>query len=293
MNEWMGIIAAMLSLGTPLIIAACGESVLERSGVINIGLEGVMLSGAFTGFYVSWITGNAWLGVFSGIGIGVLLSLFISWFLIRLAADQVVVGTGINLFCLGATSTLAILIFGRTGKLISAPSISKYGGQLSLDLLMLVAFGLIIWTWFLIKKTKWGLVARACGDSPDAAEANGYSVEATRTQAILFAGATGGLAGAYLSLAQTSSFVPNMTSGRGFLVIAAVTFGRWMPIGSALACLLIALALGLQSMTKAMGLSIPYQIFDAMPYLVSLLILMIVGKGAQMPLSLGIPRKAK
>lgn len=290
MNEWIGIFAAMLSLGTPLVIAASGEAILERTGVLNIGLEGMMLSGAFVGFCLSFFSGSAWLGIFGGIAMGVLLALIASIFLIRFAADQVVVGTGINLLCLGTTSTLSIILFGRTGKLQSAPAIPKFGSVLSLDALMFLGVAIVVCAWYLIKKTKWGLAARGCGDSPEAVESAGFSVSRIRTQALVLAGATAGLAGAYLSLAQTSSFVPNMTAGRGFLVIAAVTFGRWMPVGSALACLLIAFALGLQSMTKALNLPIPYQLFDAMPYLVSLGVLIFVGKGSSAPAALGVSR---
>lgn len=293
MSEWIGVFAAMLSLGTPLVIAASGESVLERTGILNIGLEGMMLSGAFVGFCLSYFTGIVWIGVLGGISVGVLLALFSSVFLIRFAADQIVVGTGINLLCLGITSTLTIMLFGKTGKLISAPGVPKFGNVLSLDVLMALAICVVIGAWFLMRKTKWGLVARGCGDAPDAVEAAGFSVSRIRTQAFVVAGATAGLAGAYLSLAQTSSFVPNMTAGRGFLVIAAVTFGRWMPVGSALACLLIAFALGLQSMTKALNLPIPYQLFDAMPYLVSLAVLIFVGKGSSAPATLGVPRSSK
>lgn len=287
--EVIGVLSAMLSLGTPLAIAGTGEAILERTGVLNIGIEGMMLSGAFAGFIVCYYTGNPWLGVCGGIASGVLLAIVSTCLVLLLGADQVVVGTGINLFSIGATGSLFISQFGKTGDLIAVQTVPKFGGAWSLNPLMFVAALLVLFGWFLIAKTRWGFGARACGESPEAVEAAGLSAIKIRAQAFLFAGATAGLAGAYLSLAQTNSFAENMTAGRGFVVIAAVTFGRWMPLGASLACLFIALAYGVQFMSKAKNLPIPYQVFDALPYVLALAVLWGVGRGPAAPAKLGIP----
>lgn len=289
MTEAIGIVAAMLSLGTPLVIAGTGEAVLERTGVLNIGIEGMMLAGAFAGFFVCHATGNPWFGIGAAVGTGILLAMVSSVLVLGYAVDQVVVGTGINLFSLGATGSLFVAQFGETGRLVSVQTVPKVGGVWALNPLMLIAVCLVLGAWFILKKTNWGLAARATGESPEATSAAGFSPIRIRTQAFLFAGATAGLAGAYLSLAQTNSFAENMTAGRGFVVIAAVTFGRWMPVGASFACLFIALAYGLQFFSKAKDLPVPYQLFDALPYMLALAVLWGVGGGSAAPAKLGIP----
>ncbi len=289
MIEVVGVLAAMLSLGTPLAIAAAGEAVLERTGVLNIGLEGMMLAGAFAGFVVCHSTGDPWMGIGAGIVVSTLLAILSSALVLAYAVDQVVVGTGINLLSLGATGSLFVSQFGTTGELVAVRTVPKFGGNWALNPIMLIGVAIVTFAWFSLARTRWGLAARACGESPEAAVAAGFSPLRVRFQAMLFAGATAGLAGAYLSLAQTNSFAENMTAGRGFVVIAAVTFGRWMPLGASFACLFIALAYGVQFLSKAKDLPIPYQLFDALPYILALVVLWGVGRGSAAPAKLGIP----
>ncbi|MBA3726721.1 MAG: ABC transporter permease [Armatimonadetes bacterium] len=289
MSIGLGLVGATLSLGTPLVIAAVGETVSERAGVLNIGLEGVMLSSAFAGFYFSHTTGNPWLGVCSGVAAAILLALITAYLVLKIGADQVVVGTGVNLFSLGLTGSLFVSLFGQTGKLATVPTVPKTADALSLNSLMLVAVVCVVFAWFLLMRTRWGLAARAAGEAPTAAESAGYSVLRLRFQAMMFSAVTAGLAGAYLSLAQTNSFAENMTEGRGFVVIAAVTFGRWTSIGSALACLLIAFAYGLKYLVISISLGIPSQLFDALPYLLALAVLAGAGRGASAPAALATP----
>jgi simple sugar transport system permease protein len=293
MTVLLGLIAAMLSLGTPLIIAAAGEVVSERAGVLNIGLEGTLLAAAFAGFATASYTGSPWLGVLAGIAASLLITLVAAELVLRRRADPVVVGTGINLFALGITGVLFIRMFGTTGKLVSVPTIPKYFGVLGVDSLMIVAVGIVCLAWFLLMRTRWGLAVRATGEAPRAAEAAGYSPLRLRFQAMLFAGFTAGSAGAYLTVAQTGSFAENMTEGRGFVVIAAVTFGRWTARGSALACLLIAFAYGLKYAIVALRLPVPSQLFDALPYLLALAVLFGAGRGASAPAALALPFKPK
>jgi simple sugar transport system permease protein len=288
--SWVpGVVGAALSLGAPLVIAAAGETVSERAGILNIGLEGTMLASAFTGFAVCNATGNPWLGVLAAIGIAVLLYAIAAYLVLQLAADQVVVGTGINLFALGVTGSLFIELFGRTGKLVSVQTVPKWGNAIQLNPLMLLGLVVAPLAGWLLYRTRWGLAARASGEAPQAAEAAGYSVMRIRFQAMMFAAVMAGLAGAYLSLAQTNSFAENMTEGRGFVVIAAVTFGRWTAVGSAIACMLIALAYGVKYLVLALSLEIPSQLFDALPYLFALLVLAAVGRSSPGPAALALP----
>jgi len=289
LTVFLGLLAAMLSLGAPLIIAAAGEVVSERAGVLNIGLEGMMLAAAFAGFATAASTGLPWLGILAGIAAALALTLISAELVLRRFADQVVVGTGINLLALGITGALFVKMFGMTGKLVSVPTIPKYFGVLGIDLLMAVAVFIVWLAWFLLTRTRWGLAVRATGEAPRAAEAAGFNPVRLRFQAMLFAGVTAGIAGAYLTVAQTGSFAENMTEGRGFVVIAAVTFGRWTARGSALACLLIAFAYGLKYAITGLGFPLPSQLFDALPYLLALAVLFGAGRGASAPTALALP----
>lgn len=291
MSEILGIVGAMLSLGTPLVIAAAGETISERAGVLNIGLEGAMLASAYAGFYTSWQTGNPYLALLAGCLVGLLVLALTSPLVLHLGADQVVIGTGVNLLCLGVTGTLFVMTFGRAGQLVQVPTIATFGGDLSLNIVMLVAVAIVYMAWRALFYTDWGRAIRAAGEMPDAARAAGWSVYRLRLQGMLASGLTAGLAGAYLSVAQTNSFAENMTAGRGFVVIAAVTFGRWTPFGAAGAALLIAFAYGLQFLIKAYALPLPYQLFDALPYLIALGVLVGSGRGKAGPAALAIPYK--
>src|SRR5688572_9341877 len=283
----------MLSLGAPLVIAAAGEAVSERAGVLNIGLEGTMLASAFAGFAVASQTGSPWLGFLAGVAAALLIMAITAELILRRQADQVVVGTGVNLLALGVTGVLFVEMFGKTGKLVGVETVPKTGGNLGIDLVMLIAPAVVIAAWLLLAKTRWGLAVRACGEAPEAAEAAGYNPRRLRFQAMLFAAVTAGIAGAYLTLAQAGSFAENMTEGRGFVVIAAVTFGRWTARGSALACMLIAFAYGLKYAINAMRLPIAAQLFDALPYLLALAVLFGAGKGATSPAALTLPYKPR
>lgn len=292
MNEVLGITAAALSLGTPLVIAAAGEVVLERSGVLNIGLEGTMLSSAFAAFSVSHATGSPWLGVLAAIFVALCVSGLTGLFALGLGADQVVVGTGMNLLCLGATGSLFFTGFARGGELLSVPVVPSTAGRIPVNGLMLFAPLLVLAAWWLLWRTRWGLAVRAAGEDPVSCAAAGHFPLRLRWQALGFAAVCAGMAGAYLSVAQTGSFAENMTAGRGFVVIAAVTFGRWTPLGSAGACLLISAAYGVQYLAKARELPIPPQLFDALPYMLALAVLIGAGRGKAGPAALAQPFEA-
>lgn len=282
--SWLGQIPTTMAYAMPVAFAAVGETVCQTSGIINIGLEGGMLSGAFFGMLASYSTGCPWLGVLAGALAGLLVSLIYVWFTVRLAADQVVVGTALNLLVLGVTGTLYRAQFGQSGQLLSVPRVPNWGGVDPLMILLVVSVPLV---WFLLNRTAWGLAARGVGEYPSAVEAVGWSPTRIRTTAVAFGGLYAGLAGAYLSLVLAGSFAENMTAGRGFVAIAVVTFGRWRAGWVFAAALLIGFVDSLQFQFQAMGMHLPFQLFIALPYLVALVVLVVVGNGTSGPTALG------
>lgn len=277
----------VLHFAAPVGFAAVGESFGQRSGVINIGLEGLMLVAAYFAMIGSLTTGSAWIGVMLGIAVAVALGLAQSFFTIKLAADQIVVGTAINLFALGLTDTLYRARFGQTGSLISVPTVPKMIGDLDLLLVLLVVVAAYL-GWYLIK-TKRGLIVRAAGEYPDAVEAAGVRALAVRFWSTVLASAFAGLGGAYLSVGIAGSFAPGMTAGRGFVAIAMVTFGRWKPMWVLGAALLVGYSESVQYTLQVRNLSVPGELLQALPYLVALAVLVIVGKGGAMPAKLAVP----
>ena len=279
----------LLIVSTPLILAALGEVVSQRGGVLNIGLEGMMLSGSFVGFLVAGKTGSLPMAFATAIGVGLLLSTISGYFTIKHGADQVVVGTAINFLVLGATGLGFRRIYGQSGQLDPLAPVPKIWG---LDPIVLIAALLIPFAWWLIYRTKWGLALRACGEYPKSVEAAGFSVFRVRMLGHLIGGALAGFAGAHLALGVAGSFAEGMTAGRGFLAIALVTFGRWQPIWAALAGLLLgftqSLQYGMQG-NAVFGLEVPSQLWLALPYVVALLVLVFLGSGTVTPNALGKP----
>ncbi len=271
---------SLLQYSAPVALASLGEVVVQKSGVIHIGIEGSMLAAAFFGMLACYSTHSPWLGLGAAILAAVVLSLIFGVLAILLAVDQVVVGTATNLLSLGVTGALFRNKFGSTGQLLSIPRIPAFHGFDPILISMIVSIPLI---WFLLTKTGWGLAIRACGEYPKGAEAAGFSVLKLRLQAILIGGIYAGLAGAYLSLVIAGSFAENMTAGRGFVAIAMVTFGRWKPQFVFLSALMIGYAESLQYKFQTYGWNVPYQLMIALPYIVALLVLVIVGRGSMAP----------
>jgi simple sugar transport system permease protein len=274
----------LLSYAAPVAFAALGETVAQRSGVLNIGLDGTMLIGAFFGMLVTFSSHSPWLGLAAGTLAGLGVCAVFAWFTVYLATDQVVVGTAVNLLALGLTGTLFRARFGQSGQLISLPKLPSWHGLDGAVLLLLLAIPAV---WWLLSRTAWGLAVRAAGEYPKAAEAAGFSVHRLRLGALLFGGLLGGLGGAYLSVGIAGSFAENMTAGRGFVAIAMVTFGRWRPAWVFAAALLIGAAESLQYRFQTFGWKVPFQLMIALPYLVALLVLVVVGKGTVAPKALG------
>lgn len=283
---------------TPLAFAAIGETVVERAGIINVGLEGSIIAGAFGGFVIAGFAGT-WTG-FAGAGIaGMLLAALFAFFTIRLRADQIIGGTAISLFGLGLTATLYRQIYGATGAALSIPTMGVAKVPILSDVpilggplfeqppitYVLYAIAPLMWWW--MYRTHAGLGLRAIGEDSRAAAAAGIPLRRTQFLAILFGGFLGGLAGGVLVIAQSGSFAEGMSAGRGFIAIAVVVLGRWHPLGVVAAALTFAAASALQYLFQAMGWTIPYQAFLALPYVLTLLGLAGIAGRATPPGSLG------
>jgi ABC-type uncharacterized transport system permease subunit len=293
MNDLAPFLEAAIRTATPLLIAAAGEAVCERAGVINIGMEGCMIAGAYAAFAVGAVFPGAGYpaAILAGLAVGALLVLFsVAW-----RRDQIIVGTALTMLALGVTGTLFrargtenALTFEPT--VLALPVLSSvpvFGRALfAQPIVGYFAFALIPLIWFVFNRTHAGLSLRAVGDAPHAARAAGVAVERVRAAAVLFGCAMGGLAGGALVLAQAGTFAEGMSAGRGFLAIAIVALGRWKPIGVAIACLVFGAAMALQFVVQAMGWSVRYELVLMVPYVLTLAALGAFGRGVA-PAALG------
>ena len=280
----------VLHFAAPTALAAIGESLGQKAGVINIGLEGLMLTAAYFAMLASLATGSPWLGLGAGVLAAVLLGAIQSFFTIKLAADQIVVGTAVNLFALGLTETLFRAKFGTTGALITIPTVPKLFGDLDVVALSLIAVTFVV-AWFLARTNR-GLALRATGEYPEAVEAAGFSPQAIKFWSQTATSTLAGLGGAYLAVGVAGSFAPGMTEGRGFVAIALVTFGRWRPGWVLAAALLVGAAESLRYVLQARNLEVPPELLQSLPYVASLLVLVLVGKGTAMPAKLAVPYRS-
>jgi simple sugar transport system permease protein len=290
---------ATVRVATPLALAALGETVTERSGVINVGLEGSMLGGALAAALVASTTGSPWLGTLAAAAAGASLAAVLVVVAIVLRGDQIVTGTAVTLGAIGLTGAVYRAAFGVAGAALSLPTFAPvavpllagipavgramFAQPVPTYLVYLAAPAL----WLLLKRTQLGLAIRAAGEAPAAAAAAGLRVRALRAGATLFGGAMAGVAGAALVLAQAGTFAERMTAGRGFIAIAIVVLGRWHPGGVLVASLVFGAASALQYAFQAAGFEAPYQLLLMIPYLVSLLALGGVGGRASAPEALG------
>ncbi len=280
-------LVSILRYAAPIGFSAVGETAGQRAGIINIGLEGTMLASAFVAMRVSLSTGNPWLGMLAGVVAGLIVTLVSAAITIGIHQDQVVVGTVFNLLSFGVCGMLFEKSNGATGQLLSLPPLPKlfWGLDAILILLVLSAVG----TGYALFKTDWGLKVRAAGEYPSSLEAAGFSVAGTRYQACAIAGVMAGLGGAYYAIGVAGSFAPDMISGRGFMAIAMVTFARWKPVWSLFAACLLGYFETLQIQLQMSQQGIPKSLLIAIPYVATLLVLVLSGKGAKAPDALGKP----
>ncbi len=295
------LIASTLRLSTPLILAALGGLYAERSGVINIALEGMMLAGAFSAAATTALTGNPWIGLLAAILSGILVGLIHAAATVTWRADQVVTGTAINLLFLGVPALLSGALFDSTGatpqltrdQVLPDLKIVDPGGSQTLvsifnqKPIVYLAFILVALTGYVLARTRFGLRIRAVGENPEAADTAGLVVARIRYTAVLISGALAALGGAYLSIGQNSLFTRNMTAGRGFIALAALIFGKWSPTGTLLACLLFGLAEAL-SIRMQGTVNIPNQFIQMIPYVLTMVVLAGFIRRSSPPRALGI-----
>jgi general nucleoside transport system permease protein len=269
----IALFAAAIRLSVPLLLAALGELVSERAGVINIGLEGMMLFGAYAAFLTAYGTGSVGLGLAAGVGVGLLAAAIMSFVAINLRGDQIVVGVAINLLAAGVTLFLYRLQFEGSQPTtvrmdpFAVPVLSEVPliGPVLFDQLPLVylAYGLAPAVAFLLYRTRRGLMLRSAGEKPEVLHAAGTDVIRTQWTGVLTAGALAGLGGAFLSVGQVGLFAENMTAGRGFLALAAVVFGQWRPYGVVVACVVFGFTDALQLRLQSMG-AVPREVWVAL-----------------------------
>jgi ABC-type uncharacterized transport system permease subunit len=280
----IGLFAAALRMATPLVFAALGGIFSERVGVINIALEGMMLMGAFAGVFATFYTGNPWIGVLAALLIGGLLGLLLGVLTVKFAGNQVVSGTGINILALGITAYLSQVIWGSRGASQSVNGIGTISIPLLKDVpvlgdilgshtpLVYIMLILVVLTYILFFKTPTGLRVRAVGEHPAAADTAGINVYRMKYLCLMIGGMLASLGGVFLSLGQLNFFVSGMTGGRGFIALAAMILGGWMPFGALGAGLLFGFADALQMRLQGAGI-LPPQIILAIPYIVTVIVL--------------------
>jgi simple sugar transport system permease protein len=295
------LLQSTVTMAVPLLLAALGELIAERGGLINIGLEGMVLSGAFAAMAATYSSGAPILGLFAAWGTGLALGALFASVAVRYSANQVVVGTALNLLAVGLTGVAYRAVFGVTGAALTVTGFTALPipGLSSLPIvgpalfaqtgLGYLAFGLVPLIAFGLHKTIPGLKLRMVGENPGAAAAQGVAVGWTQTAALLGCGVLAATAGAYLAIAYARTFVEGMSAGRGFIALAIVIFGRWSAWGILGAALLFGLATALQFHVQALGLAIPYQFLLMLPYVLTLLVLAGYAGTTRAPAALGVP----
>lgn len=296
----LSLLASTIRLATPLVLAALGGLFSERSGVINIALEGKMLAGAFTAAAVTYAADTSlgmgaaspWVGLFAAMLAGLFIAAIYATSCIKFKSDQVVSGAAINILMIGIPGFLSGALFLSSG---STPQIPKdHLLPQSPVVIAIVILALVAAIWYVLYKTPFGLRLRSVGENPGAADAAGVSVTKIRYSGVLMAGVLAALGGAYLSIGQSSLFTRNMTAGRGFIALAALIFGKWRPVQTLLACLLFGFteAVSIQmrgSLKLPSGEDIPVQFIEMVPYVLTIIVLAGFIGSSRPPRALGIP----
>lgn len=269
---------------TPLIYAALGGVISERSGVINIGLEGMMIAGAFAAVLASYWTHAPALGLVAGVLAGALVGYVLAIAATRFKVDQIVAGTGINLICAGGAAYGLVLVFNQPG---ASAQVDALGGRYWL--LIVLAFACALGLHWLLYATPWGLRVRACGENPAAAKSAGLNPLALRINAVVISGALAGLGGAFLSIGELNLYSDGMTAGRGFIALAAVIFDRWTPLGAAGAAGVFGFFEALQYVLQGRIAWLPSDALQALPYLAALVALAGITGRVRPPAADGVP----
>jgi simple sugar transport system permease protein len=290
---------AVIAASTPLLLAAAGELVVERAGVLNLGVEGMMIVGAACGFAAADLTGSTLIGALAGVLAGALLALVFALLTLGLAVNQVATGLALTILGIGLSGLIGAGFVGA--RITAAPQLSvpvltglPLVGRILFgqDAFVYASIALVVGIWRFLFGSRAGLVLRAVGDNPASAHALGYPVLRVRLAAVLFGGACAGLAGAYLSLAYTPFFVPGMTAGRGWIALALVVFASWRPLRLVAGAYLFGAVTILQLHAQGLGLGIPSQLMTSLPYLATIVVLVLISRargtaGSAAPASLG------
>ena len=294
----LGVIATGIRLATSYLLAALGEMFTQRSGIYNLGLEGVMLMGAFTGFYTALVTGSPYLGLLAGMVVGGLMGVVMGIVSITLKAEQGISGIGLYLFGWGLSGLFYRLYVGGITtieglKPVKIPLLGDipYIGSALFDhgIVVYLAFLLVPVCWFVLFKTAWGLKVRAVGTTPQAADTLGVSVDGIRYQCLILGSVMGGLAGAALTIGNSHMFADNIIAGRGFIAVALVYFGRWNPWGILAGSLLFSMADSVQLWVQVLGINFPYELAVILPYVVTIFALAMTFGRIWVPAALGRP----
>ncbi len=279
------VILTIITASTPLLLAAIGELVVERSGVLNLGVEGMMVMGAVSAFGAAYVTGSASIGIVAGIAGGMFMGFLFAVMTQTFIANQVATGLALTLLGLGISGLIGESFVGVPGVklmqlhipfLTDLPYVGKiFFGQ---DILVYTSIALIFGVTYVLFKTRTGLIIRAVGGNHNSAHALGYNVVRVRYGTILFGGACAGLAGAYLSLAYTPQWVENMTAGRGWIALALVVFASWLPRRLMVGAYLFGMVWIMGLYVQALGFGIPSQLLSSLPYLVTIVALVVISQ---------------
>ncbi len=291
----IGLLSSGIRLATPYLYAAIGETFGQRSGVLNLGVDGIMLMGAFSGFYVVFKTENLWLGLLMAMIVGGLMGLAMAFISVTLNAEQGISGIGVYLFGLGMSDLLFQKLINNVETVrgfpeVAIPLLSKIPviGEIffSQNVLVYGAYLLVPVAWFVINKTTFGLKMRAVGENPEAADTLGVSVAKVRYITVTIGGVLSGIAGASLSIALLNVFQQNLTNGLGFIAIALVYFGGWRPGWVLIGSLIFSLVNALQVWVQVIGIPIPSDIAVMMPYVLTIIVLVVSAQRVRQPKAL-------
>jgi simple sugar transport system permease protein len=294
----LGILTSGIRLATPYLYAGIGETFGQRSGVLNLGVDGQMLMGAFAGFYVVFSTGNLWLGLLAALAVGALMGLAMAFISVTLHAEQGISGIGVYLFGLGLSELLFQETIGtvetvsgfRPLQIPVLSSIPVLGEVLfSHNILVYGAFLLVPVAWFVLHKTTFGLNIRAVGENPEAADSLGVSVARVRYFTVTLGGALSGMAGASLSIALLNVFQQNLTNSLGFIAVALVYFGGWRPFGLLTGALIFSMLNALQVWVQTLGIPVPAEVALMMPYVLTIVVLALSVQRVRPPSALTKP----
>jgi len=294
----IGILTSAIRLATPYLYAAIGEAISEISGVVNLGVDGIMLLSAYGAFFVALNTGNLWLGLLTGALVGVAMGLLMAFISVTLKAEQGISGIGLYMFGLGLSSLLFKTTIGTVKTVVGfqpvrIPLLSDlpFLGEVLFDQSLPVysAFLLVPLAWFILEKTTWGLRLKAVGQTPAAADSLGVSVDRVRYIAVCVGSMLAGLAGASLSLALVNLFQENLTAGQGFIAVALVYFGGWRPLGILLGALLFSTVNAFQLWMQVLGVAIPSDVAVMLPYLLTIVVLAFTVSRVRGPAALNKP----